>query len=308
MDHDPATAADPRPRRYSRRRIVLGCGAALVCALALGLTSHFRTAAGRRQGPYLPSAAPFSLPRSFPAPDPATRSTAPPLPGEWKLTFHDEFDRSTLADVWTPHQYWADGATVGEGDEQSDPANVSLANGCLRLLARKDNRFGKPYTGALVQSGGIRDRSSRRFSFLHGYAEARIRIPQGRGLWPAFWLMPASYRDAEGEIDVMDNGTGDPNVLHASAIRHGLKEQHPHAGALPPGFHTFAVDWQPGRIAWYVDGAEWARTTDRRVIPTEPMYPIFDLAVGGDWGGPPGLATRFPALMEVDWLRVWQHP
>jgi beta-glucanase (GH16 family) len=303
VEHDPATAPRTSTPRPSRRAALLGCGAALACAVAGGYAGYLRHVAHRTP---IPSGFPF--PTTPPTTAPATRPTAPPLLGEWKLTFHDEFDGRDLADVWTPHQYWSDGPTVGEGNEQSDPANVSVSDGCLRLTARKDNRFGKPYTGALVQSGGIRGRERRTFSFLYGYAEARIRIPQGRGLWPAFWLMPGSYHDANGEIDVMDNGTGDPNVLHAGAIVHGRKEQHQHAGVLPPGFHTFAVDWQRDHIAWFVDGVEWARTTDRRVIPTEPMYPIFDLAVGGDWPGPPDAHTRFPALMEVDWIRVWQHP
>jgi beta-glucanase (GH16 family) len=288
-----------RPRT---RRLLIGCGITVAAVLAGGYAASVRYAAH----PPGPSAgAPSPSPATAPAP--ATQPVAPNLPGDWKLSFHDEFEGTRLAPVWTPHQYWSDGPTVGEGDEQSDPANVAVGDGSLRLTARKDNRFGKPYTGALVQAGGIRGRESRTFSFLHGYAEAAIRVPQGRGLWPAFWLMPASYQDAKGEIDVMDNGTGDPLVLHASAIRQGRKDQHPHAGVLSPGFHTFGVDWQPDHIAWYVDGAEWARTTDRRLIPTEPMYPIFDLAVGGDWGGPPDAETHFPALMEVDWIRVWQR-
>ncbi|HEY2586163.1 MAG TPA: glycoside hydrolase family 16 protein, partial [Tepidisphaeraceae bacterium] len=232
-------ATRPNPRPPSRRAALLGCGAALAAILA-GYGGYLRSTANRT-GPSFPATAPSTAP--------ATQPTAPSLPGEWKLIFHDEFDGPALADVWTPHQYWSDGPTVGEGDEQSDPANVSLNNGCLRLTARKDNRFGKPYTGALAQSGGIRDRKSiRTFAFLYGYAEACIRIPQGRGLWPAFWLMPASYHDANGELDVMDNGTGDPNVLHASAIRLGRKEQHPHAGTLSPGFHTFAINWQRDHV------------------------------------------------------------
>lgn len=238
---------------------------------------------------------------------PVTRPTAPPFSGQWKLAFHDEFDGTALGVAWTPHQYWSDGATAGEGDEQSDPANVFVADGLLRLVARDQRKFDKPYTGALVQAGGIRARRSTTFSFLYGYAEARIRIPAGKGLWPAFWLMPASYRDANGEIDIMDNGTGDPNVLHGGAILHGRQYQHQRPGELPAGFHTFAVDWQPDHIAWYLDGIEWARTTDRTLICTEAMYPIFDLAVGGPWGGPPDAQTRFPATMEADWIRVWQQ-
>jgi beta-glucanase (GH16 family) len=212
-----------------------------------------------------------------------------------------------MADLWTPHQYWDNGATNGEGDEKSDPANVWVADGMLQLRAKIDRQFGTPYTGALVQAGGIRGKALPTFSFLFGYAEASIKIPAGRGLWPAFWLMPASYRDANGEIDIMDNGTGNPNTLHCGAIKHGKDYQHQHPAELSPGFHAFAVDWQRGRITWYVDGQEWAKTTDTKVIPAEALYPIFDLAVGGKWGGPPDAQTKFPAVMQVDWIRVWQR-
>ena len=232
---------------------------------------------------------------------------APHLPGNWVLRFHDEFDAPALANVWTPHQYWFDGPTVGEGEEESDPANVSVRNGSLVLTAKPDMRFGKPFTGALIQAGGIRGQSRPTFSFLYGYAEARIRIPAGQGLWPAFWLMPASYHDANGEIDILDNGTGNPNVLHGGALRHGGQDQHQHPRPLSPGFHVFAIDWQPDHLSWYLDGKLWAQTTDPTLICPEPTYPIFDLAVGGAWGGPPNSSTPFPAAMEVDWIRIWQR-
>lgn len=283
-------------------RAFLGC-VALLGAAALGL--YIRHA---RHG-YLSASANAAAGLVLPASDetPATRPIAPQLPGKWTLTFHDEFDGPNLPAIWTPHQYWDEGPTAGEGDEESDPANVSVAHGMLQLTARKNTRFNKPYTGALVQAGGIRGKLKPTLSFLHGYIEARIRIPQGHGLWPAFWLMPASYRDANGEIDIMDNGTGNPNVLHCGAIVHGRDYQHQHPAELAPGFHTFAVDWQADHITWYVDRKLWAQTQDTTLICAEPMYPIFDLAVGGKWGGPPNASTQFPALMDVDWIRVWQH-
>jgi beta-glucanase (GH16 family) len=238
---------------------------------------------------------------------PSTQPVEPRLPGNWKLKFDDEFAGSTLNKIWTPHQYWADGATDGEGDEKSDPANISVGDAMLQLTAAIDKKFGTPYTGALVQAGGIREKSLPTFSFLFGYVEASIQIPAGQGLWPAFWLMPASYHDGNGEIDIMDNGTGNPNTLHGGSIMHGREYQHQHPTELSPGFHTFAVDWQRDHITWYVDGQEWARTADPKVIPSEAMYPIFDLAVGGKWGGPPNASTQFPAIMRVDWIRVWQR-
>lgn len=276
--------------------LLLGCG---------GIAAYVQFAKGPRRLPGSGEAQ-SALP-AFDEPTTTQPSTTPPLPGHWKLVFDDEFTGPSLSSIWTPHQYWDEGATVGEGDEQSDPANVQLFSGSLQLTAKRDRTFNTPYTGALVQAGGIRGKRSATFSFLHGYAEARIRVPIGRGLWPAFWLMPASYHDANGEIDIIDNGTGNPLVLHGGALRKGRQDQHQHSSKLSLGFHTFAVDWEADHVAWFVDGKPWARTTDTSLICPEPMYPIFDLAVGGKWGGPPDATTHFPAVMEVDWIRIWQR-
>jgi beta-glucanase (GH16 family) len=289
-------------RRTSFRNALFLC--AILASLAATSYVGYRRFAAQK---HVEKPPPPNAPGSATAADLAsTAPVAPRLPGVWTLKFEDEFSGPTLRDIWTPHQYWDTGATVGEGDEESDPANVQVSDGSLRLTAQNERKFGKTYTGALVQTGGIRGRTGRTFSFLYGYAEARIRIPAGQGLWPAFWLMPASYNDTNGEIDIVDNGTGNPNVLHGTAIVHGRKDQHQHPQELSGGFHTFAVDWQADHITWYVDGKPWTRTTDRSLICAEAMYPIFDLAVGGDWGGPPNTSTRFPAVMEVDWIRVWQ--
>ena len=280
------------------------CFCAILALLgATGYVGYRRLAAQK----HAETAPPPDAPDSATAADLAsTAPLAPRLAGEWTLKFEDEFSGAKLGEVWTPHQYWDTGATVGEGDEESDPANVQVADGFLQLTARNERKFGKAYTGALVQAGGIRGGRSQTFSFLYGYAEARIRVPAGQGLWPAFWLMPASYTDANGEIDIVDNGTGNPNVLHGGALANKRQDQHQYAHELDPGFHTFAVDWEPDQIIWYVDGKAWARTADRSLNCAEAMYPIFDLAVGGNWGGPPNASTRFPAVMEVDWIRVWQ--
>lgn len=243
------------------------------------------------------------------APGAATSgSPAAPLSGNWKLAFSDEFNGPTLASTWTPHQYWASGATAGEGIEESDPANVGQSGGTLQLTARIDNAFGTRYTGALVQAGGVASDSSQpRFSFLYGYAEARILIPAGAGLWPAFWMLPASHNDSNGEIDVMEAYGANPNVVTGTVHRFGAQQQHDFRASTPlsAGWHNFAVDWESDHLTWYVDGIAYGTTTDKRLIPTEPMFPIFDLAVGGT-NNPPAASTPFPATMQVDYVRIWQ--
>jgi len=237
----------------------------------------------------------------------------PSLPGKWKLAFQDEFDGNELAPIWVKHQYWDTRATEGVGAEISEPSNVAVEAGVLRLLARKSDARDRPYTGALVQSGGIQGQELPSFSFLYGYAEASIRVPSGQGLWPAFWMMPqvtitsGANHDSDGEIDVLDNGTGDPAIAHCGVIVN--RQKYLKKGApLSPGFHSIAALWEKDQIIWYVDGQPWAKTKDPKLLPHTAMYPIFSLGVcDGKWGDKPNAATQFPAEMQVDYIRVWQR-
>ena len=235
---------------------------------------------------------------------------APPIPGNWSLTLADEFNGTSLGAVWTPHQYWANGPTMGQGLEESDPSNVAVGNGTLQLTARVDNSFGTQYTGALVQTGGIADNPSvPTFSFLYGYAEARIQIPAGAGFWPALWMLPASHNDENGEIDVMEVYDQNTTIVHGTVHRFGAQQQYSyHTGTdLSVGWHTYGVDWEPDHITWFVDGTAYATTTAQGMIPNEPMFPILDLGVGGD-GNAPTASTPFPGVMSVDYVHVWQQP
>jgi hypothetical protein len=253
---------------------------------------------------------PTPLPTGPPMPGTQGANTpTPPIAGNWSLTFADEFNGTSLGGVWTPHQYWNNGPTAGEGLEESDPANVAVSNGALHLTARVDNSFGPAYTGGLVQTGGIAaDATVPKFSFLYGYAEARIEVPAGAGLWPAFWMLPASHHDNNGEIDVVEMYDADPTTVDGTVHRFGAQQQHADSTGtdLSGNWHTFAVDWEPDHITWYLDGAAYATTTNKSLIPTEAMFPIFDLAVGGH-NNAPTASTPFPAVMNVDYIRIWQQ-
>ncbi|HEY2586773.1 MAG TPA: carbohydrate-binding protein, partial [Tepidisphaeraceae bacterium] len=116
-----------------------------------------------------PPASPPATGPPMPGTQTGTGPAAPPVAGNWSLTFADEFNGTSLASQWTPHQYWNNGFTAGEGLEVSDPANVSVGSGALHLTARIDNSFGTQYTGGLVEAGGIaNDPSVPTFSFLYG--------------------------------------------------------------------------------------------------------------------------------------------
>ena len=246
----------------------------------------------------------------FPAGATSVPEPVPPVPGEWHSIFRDEFTDDDLDPVWHTSQYWEQTVTVvGDGELQAyDVSGVSVGDGMLRLTAREDDRYGVPYVSGLVMTGGNdTDRDEPRFSFLYGYMEVRAKLPPGHGMWPAVWMMPASYDDDNGEIDVLEVVGRDPTEANFALHRHGEDDVEDWDGPdFSQDFHTFGVDWQADYVAWYVDGVERARITDRSLICPEAMYPILNLAIGGDWGGPPDATTQFPATMLVDYVRVWQ--
>ncbi len=235
----------------------------------------------------------------------------PPIPGAWHSIFRDEFEDDTLAPVWHTAQWWDRTVTVvGGGELQAyAPSGVSAGDGMLHLTAREDPRYGVPYVSGMVMTGGNdSDANEPRFNFLYGYMEVRAKLPPGQGMWPAIWMMPASYDDDNGEMDVLEVVGKDPREANFSLHRHGAGDTDDWVGPdFSQGFHTFGVDWQPDHVAWYVDGVERARMTDRSLICPEAMYPILNLAIGGDWGGPPDASTVFPATMDVDYVRIWQQ-
>lgn len=226
----------------------------------------------------------------------------------WQLTFHDEFDGDKLDEAkWSDHYYH--GRTHQNRElEYYAPNGYEVKHGLLRLIARPvppENRSataGLPYTSGMIEGSG-------KFAQRYGWFEIRCRIPHGKGYWPAFWLLPATRRWPP-EIDVMEILGHDPSTVYFTThwrdnqrVRHS--DGHEWKGPdFSADFHTFAVDWEPGLIIWYVDGVERARTS--KGVPDEPMYMVANLAVGGDWPGRPDQTTVFPGYMDIDYIRVYQ--
>jgi len=148
-----------------------------------------------------------------------------------------------------------------------------------------------------------------KFAFTFGRVIVRARLPRGQGLWPAFWLLPES-REWPPEIDLFEVRGQAPAVLHQTVHwrdpeRGPRFETAQHIGPdLSAGFHEFRVDWSSDAIIWYLDEAETGRVTRR--IPIVPMYLNAALAVGGDFAGEPDTSTPFPAVLEIDYVRVFQ--
>jgi beta-glucanase (GH16 family) len=254
-------------------------------------------------------------------------------PPTWNLVWQDEFDgpAGTLPDP-TYWDYDVGGGGWGNGELQfytARPENVALdGNGVLVITARREAYQGRDYTSA---------RLNTRAKFEQGLGrwEARIRVPSGMGIWPAFWLLGASYPQvgwpACGEIDIMElrgqapgaiNGT-----LHATGASGGnaLTAQYtcqvPPSCATPPctplcpfdqDFHVYAVEVEANRIRFEVDGAVYQEVKQDRQPPgsawpfAAPFFAILNVAVGGSYVGAPDATTVFPQSMLVDYVRYYR--
>ena len=224
----------------------------------------------------------------------------------WKLTFQDEFDGTALnLKNWSPTDPW--------GRERNRELQAYVTNafevhdGVLRVQADRGQAFyaGKQrsYTSGMMTTYG-------KFSQEYGRFEIRCRVPAGKGLWPAFWLLP----DPLGwppEIDVLEILGHEPSKVYMTHhFRDEQRKHGSHGGSwagpdFSAGFHEFAVEWSPQAIVWFVDGVERYRSENS--IPHGKMYMLVNLAVGGDWPGAPDEKTRFPSAFEVDYVRVYQR-
>lgn len=275
----------------------------------------------QRPVPNDPQAAPAD-----PAASPST--TAPPPPtgpaGDWALKFSDEFVGDALDDAkWSRCYPHGTRGCTNKGNKELEwyqPENVTVAEGTLRLTAQRQKIRGEDgqnydYTSGMVTTGSdpVRYFEPAKYQFQYGYVEARMKVPAGKGIWPAFWLLPSDQRWPP-EIDIMEVLGDRPDRVHLNNHWTGgngkpaNNQAHWDGPDFSQGWHTFGVDWQPESISWYIDGVERNRFTKPAQIPQEPMFVLLNLAVGGIWGGAPDAATQFPSTFEVDWVRAWQRP
>ncbi len=255
-------------------------------------------------------------PAKAPVEAPPDRWTNPERPG-WKLVWHDEFDGSELDRTkWEYDQ----GGLWNNGELQFYTArkeNVRVEDGHLVLEARAEAYFGNDFTSGRIKSQG-------KASFRFGRIEARMQVPPGQGLWPAFWLLGDDYATTGwpgcGEIDVVEVIGREPASAHGTAHGasfHGAGGLHAAytlpGDALSDAEHVYAVEWEPGEIRWYVDDVQYHVVTPRDLPRPEewpfdkPFFLIVNLAVGGGWPGDPDATTPFPARLRVDWVRVYQR-
>lgn len=240
-------------------------------------------------------------------------------------TFSDTFDGAAGSAVDSSKWQVETGDNVNNHERQyytSGNNNAALdGQGHLVITARKDNPgnyqcwYGRcEYTSARLNTSG-------KFSAAYGRVEARMKIPRGQGMWPAFWMLGTDIGQVgwpnSGEIDVMENVGFEPSTIHGTIHGPGYSGTGgigaayslPGGQAFADAFHTFAVDWAPDSITWSVDGTVYQRRTPADLggktwAFNKPFFLILNLAVGGYWPGDPNSSTAFPQQLVVDDVKV----
>lgn len=266
---------------------------------------------------------------------PSLRARVVTAPGaEWKLVWSDEFDGA--AGTAVDERRWShdigDGCTSGNcgwGNQEkewytSERANAALTgDGMLAIVARRATTKGACYYGPCrYTSAKVKTAGKERVRF--GRVEARIRLPTGQGLWPAFWMLGDDISSvgwpASGELDIMEHHGSMPG--NVSSAMHGpgyngdsaIWRAHTPAGAnFTAGFHRYAVEWDSTVVRFFVDETEHFTVTRHDVeargrwVFDHPFYIILNLAVGGTFDGDPKSDAILPATMLVDYVRVYQR-
>ncbi|MFC8670269.1 ricin-type beta-trefoil lectin domain protein [Streptomyces sp. NPDC057199] len=255
----------------------------------------------------------------------ATRQAAPEPKAAAAVTFSDTFDGPAGAAVNSSKWQIETGDNVNNHERQyytSGANNAALdGQGHLVITARRENPnnyqcwYGRcEYTSARLNTAG-------KFTTTYGRVEARLKVPRGQGMWPAFWMLGNDIGQVgwpnSGEIDIMENVGFEPSTVHGTLHGPGYSGSGGIGGAysLPGGqafadaFHTFAIDWSPDAVTWSVDGNVYQRRTPadlggRQWVFNKPFFLILNLAVGGYWPGDPDGSTSFPQQLVVDEVKV----
>jgi beta-glucanase (GH16 family) len=304
----------PTPRRAlpPDRRRAAGWSVLLAGAAAIVLLVAYVWSVGR---PATPTAGPaLGAPTSAPS---APSSPRPSPVGGPRVILDESFDDATLdRATWNTCHWWDDeGCTIGSNEELQwyRSEQVQIRGGALRLTAVPDPieaSDGKAYDfrSGMVTTGPERHDGTAKLAFTYGTVEARLRVPAGKGLWSAMWLLPAD-EDSRPEIDVLEALGQDPAtmIMHlhpADRDAESPRQDHRLPGPdLSQGWHDIKLDWAPGRLTFFADGVEvWRVSGDQ--VPAEPMYLIMNLAVGGVYPGDPDERTAFPATFAIDHVKI----
>ncbi len=234
--------------------------------------------------------------------------------GRWKTNFFFGVQEPDHPMAWTSRTIEGNGELQYYASPFALPSPFEWNDGILSIVARRtpvegrSRAHGLPYLSGLITT-------EKSFSQSGGYFEARIALPQGRGLWPAFWLLPDPkiengnpVHPGGQEIDVFES-IGEPGTLYQTVFtdRAGAKvkdAQTFETSANLGAFHTYGVLVMKTNIVWYFDDLEVRRVANKDF--SRPAYLLLNLAVGGNWAGAPDARTHFPAAMRIDWVRAYR--
>ena len=239
----------------------------------------------------------------------------------WVVVWSDEFNgaEGTLPDAtkWT---YDLGGGGWGNNELETytmNTANVQQKGGNLVITAIQSGTTFPTYTSARIRTQGLYD-------VEYGRVEARIKIPYGQGLWPAFWMLGSNITTVSwptcGEIDIMENIGKEPSTVHGTihgpgysgANGIGSPDTLPNNQKFSDDFHVYAIEWEPNVIRFYVDNTLYATRTPADLpqgtqwVYSHNFFIILNVAVGGGWPGNPDSTTVFPQQMLVDYVRVYE--
>ena len=246
-------------------------------------------------------------------------SSEDPVATEYGLIWQDEFDEP--AGQLPDPSNWSFNLGSGWGNAQLELDTNRLENcstdgeGHLAITAIKEDFQGFTYTSARISTKGL-------FQLTYGRFEARIKLPVGQGIWPAFWMLGSNIDDVRwpncGEIDIMEFLGDEPRTIYGTAHGpghfggNGFGGSHTIAqGGFHLGFHEYAIEWSENSIKWFIDGFQYHSMTPDDLasasnwVYDHPFFIILNLAVGGNWPGEPDETTQFPQVMLIDYVRVY---
>ncbi len=237
----------------------------------------------------------------------------------WKLAWSDEFN-GPAGSAPNPSKWTYDTGASGWGNRELENYTTSRENSFLDgsgNLVIRAVKTADGFTSARLKTQGL-------YSVTYGKIEARIQIPYGQGIWPAFWMLGDNSKarawPAIGEIDIMENIGKEPTIVHGTIHGPGYSGgrgigrpyELPAGKRFADDFHVYSAVWNPDSIEIFVDGNSYHKL-NKSGIPEgttwafdHPFYLILNLAVGGQWPGYPDDTTKFPQQLKVDYVRVYQ--
>ena len=246
------------------------------------------------------------------------------MPGDdWGLVWSDEFNADTLNTKNWNYQVERAGRFNDEWQRYTNSINnayVEDGNLVIKAIHESDTHGMDQYTSARMNT-------ANKQTWKYGRIAARIKLPHGEGIWPAFWMLGANIDENGGdtpwpqcgEIDILelygskDDGVVEANIHYANKsnahVSMGSIAYHLENGKFADNFHVFELEWDAEQISWFVDGNKYASTSisDEELTEFhEEFFILLNIAVGGQWSGRPDASTPFPQHMYIDWIRVYQ--